>query len=73
MNREQYEDDLAKRQEEHLKRVRGIKDQFWKPCYHDNCTQCHGTFVKLDGSRCIHMLYCDCPKCQPITVIYKNE
>ena len=63
MSREQYEEELKRRQEEHLKNVKKQQDFNWKPCIHDQCTQCHGTGVKLDGSPCIHGMYCDCPKC----------
>lgn len=67
MDREQYERDLKRRQAEHLRRVRQ-GGRRWKPCRHDNCPQCHGTGVKLDGSQCIHMLHCDCPKCSPYSM-----
>jgi len=63
MNRLEYEKDLANRQREHLERVNGRLN--WKPCAHDQCTSCHGTGIKEDGSYCIHCLYCDCPKCSP--------
>lgn len=52
MNREAYEEDLRRRQEEHLRQVRS-SPLGWKPCAHDGCTQCHGTGVKIDGSSCI--------------------
>lgn len=65
MDREQYERDLKRRQEEHLGHVRGHQDADWKPCMHDGCPECIGTGVKRDGSICIHMLYCSCPKCSP--------
>jgi hypothetical protein len=62
-NRKQYEEDLAKRQAEHLKRVgEGLG---WQPCLHERCPLCHGTGVRLDGSMCIHHLSCSCPKCTP--------
>lgn len=34
-------------------------------CLHDNCSSCHGTGRKADGSMCIHMISCPCPKCSP--------
>ena len=58
MDRKQYEEDLKKRQEEHLKRV----NSNWQPCLHDSCPMCHGTGTKRDGSMCIHNLSCPCPK-----------
>ena len=63
-DKEQYEKDLKRKQEEHLRQVAG-KDDYnsWQPCLHDSCTQCKGTGIKLDGSICIHNLSCPCPKC----------
>lgn len=63
-DREQYEKDLKQRQEEHLKNVYNRKGE-WRPCLHDGCQNCHGTGIKLDGSRCVHMISCSCPKCSP--------
>jgi len=65
MERQQYEENLKKRQEEHLKNVQGFQDSCWQPCLHDECTQCHGTGIKLDGTPCIHHISCPCPKCSP--------
>lgn len=61
-SRKEYEDDLARRQREHLDQVHG---QNWQPCMHDACTECVGTGVKRDGTPCVHMLSCPCPKCSP--------
>ncbi len=63
MDRDTYEEDLKRRQEEHLRKIRN--PPYWRPCMHDSCTQCHGTGIKLDGSTCIHMISCPCPKCTP--------
>ena len=63
--RDNYEKDLEKRQQDHLDRVYRRNDIHWKPCLHDGCSQCHGTGIKLDGSMCVHMLSCPCPKCTP--------
>lgn len=67
MNREEYEKDLKRRQEEHLKNVRQLAvskmTEYWTPCMHDQCTSCHGTGIKLDGSMCLHAIICPCPKC----------
>lgn len=65
MNRKQYEEDLARRQKEHLELVHECEMKEWQPCLHDHCTSCHGTGVRLDGSACVHMLSCPCPKCSP--------
>lgn len=34
-------------------------------CAHDSCPECGGTGKKVDGSMCVHYLYCSCPKCNP--------
>lgn len=62
--RKEYEEQLTKKQKEHLERVAANKKLEWKPCLHDECSQCHGTFVKHNGSRCFHFISCNCPKCQ---------
>ena len=64
MDREQYEKDLRRRQEEHLKRVHGRGEREFQPCMHDGCSRCHGTGVKSDGTVCVHMISCRCPKCR---------
>ena len=53
-------------QEEHLKKIEGYKilKRRGKPCLHDSCTECYGTGVKLDGSKCVHWVSCNCPKCR---------
>lgn len=65
MDRQKYEEDLRRRQEEHLKIVQGRNNSNWRPCMHDNCSMCHGTGIKIDGSFCVHMISCPCPKCSP--------
>ena len=62
MDRQEYEKDLKRRQEEHLKQV---NNDFGQPCMHDACPECMGTGVKRDGSACIHFISCPCPKCTP--------
>lgn len=64
-DREIHERELAERQRRHLENVFRQNDNSWRPCMHDQCTQCHGTGVKYDGSPCIHYLSCPCPKCTP--------
>ena len=32
-------------------------------CAHDQCSLCGGTGVKTDGTTCVHMISCTCPKC----------
>ena len=58
---------LRRRQAEHLRKVKknrdaGELDDF---CAHDRCGDCLGTFVKLDGSTCVHMISCTCSRCVP--------
>ncbi len=62
MDKKQYQKDLIERQRKHLEHL--FTDN-WKPCLHDNCTECMGTFLRKDGTVCFHMLSCDCPKCSP--------
>ena len=65
INREEYEKQLAEKQMNHLENMNHIRERNWRPCMHDQCTQCHGTGVKWDGSACIHSISCPCPKCSP--------
>jgi len=65
MNKEDYEKDLKKRQEQHLKNIQGFRESTWQPCLHDSCSSCLGTGVKENGSICIHFISCSCPKCSP--------
>lgn len=60
-----YEDNLRRRQKEHLERVHNRGGRYQK-CLHDGCPQCVGTGIKKDGSACIHCLSCSCPKCSPV-------
>lgn len=71
--REEYEEELKRKQKEHLDNVKKysnpIKKQNnnnWQPCLHDGCPECLGTGIKKDGSICIHHISCPCPKCTPI-------
>jgi len=34
-------------------------------CLHDQCIECLGTGRRKDGTICIHMISCPCPKCNP--------
>lgn len=61
-----YEENLRRRQEEHLRNVYNTDDRNWRPCMHDSCPDCLGTGVKHDGSACIHYISCPCPKCSPM-------
>ena len=63
--RDKYETNLIERQRQHLRDVRARMQADWQPCLHDQCPECMGTGVKKDGSTCIHMISCQCPKCTP--------
>lgn len=65
MDREQYEKELKERQQRHLSNIRNQNDANWRPCMHDQCTDCHGTGTKANGSSCVHCISCPCPKCTP--------
>ena len=65
VDREQYEEDLARKRKKHLDRIFKRNNQNWRPCMHDNCPSCFGTGIKSDGTACVHMISCPCPKCTP--------
>jgi len=67
-DKKQYEEDLKKRQEEHLKNIQKQQDINWRPCMHDSCPSCVGTGLKSNGSACIHYISCPCPKCSPQSI-----
>lgn len=55
-------------QAKYLRKVRELREKTRQPCLHDGCDKCHGTGIKLDGSRCVHMISCPCRKCNPYTL-----
>ena len=61
--------DLKRRQQEHLQKVKKNKPQK-ADCSHNQCSQCIGTGVKVDGTPCIHMIACSCPICSPSCISY---
>ena len=65
IDRERYERELAEIKRKHLEAVGQARVSDWQPCLHDGCPECHGTGVRLDGSSCVHMISCPCPKCTP--------
>lgn len=65
MDREEYERNLKRKQDEHLKMVINQNISDWQPCMHNSCPLCHGTGIKLDRSMCVHMIACPCPKHSP--------
>ena len=58
---------LEHRQRKHLEEVERLARSRYseKTCAHTFCTSCHGTGIQLDGTRCIHYISCQCPKCSP--------
>lgn len=64
MDRQKYEEELNKRQTEHLKGLIVNCNTNWQPCLHDACPTCHGTGVGRNGV-CVHGIACPCPKCTP--------
>lgn len=64
-DQEEFERELRRKQKQHLERVKSRSRMPWRPCLHDLCPSCFGTGIKVDGSRCVHMLSCPCPKCTP--------
>lgn len=63
LTQDEYEADLKRRQEEHLKSV--FPNKRWQTCLHDGCPNCHGTGFSKFGGICVHNLSCPCPKCSP--------
>lgn len=63
--KKQYEEDLKRRQQEHLNNVQKFQNTNWRPCLHDSCPECLGTGIKKDGTMCVHYISCPCPKCSP--------
>lgn len=63
MDKEEYEQDLEKRQHRHLEGIIKKPSEF-RPCKHDQCSRCIGTFIKQDGTYCVHLLKCNCEKCK---------
>lgn len=63
-----YEEGLRRRREKHYEYLRQATRRPYQPCTHDGCSECVGTGIKRDGSPCIHMISCPCPKCSPVSV-----
>ena len=56
-------EDLNEKQKEHLRRVFDNVMNNDKECLHDQCQECFGTGVKIDGTPCVHNISCNCSKC----------
>lgn len=37
-----------------------------EPCVHNGCKDCNGSGHKKNGNPCVHMIHCQCPKCNPM-------
>ncbi len=46
-----------------LKKVAANTQKPFRPCLHDKCSACHGTYVRDNGTRCVHYISCSCPRC----------
>ena len=58
------DEDLKRRQEDHLKQVRRQTRNRPSDCLHNRCILCIGTGVKKNGDRCVHFLSCPCGRCR---------
>lgn len=63
MCKESYLKDLLAKQAAHLKKVAANTEKPFRPCLHDKCSACHGTYVRDNGTRCVHYISCSCPRC----------
>lgn len=59
------DEDLRRRQEDHLNQVRRRTRTRPSDCLHNRCISCVGTGIKKNGDRCIHFLSCPCGRCKP--------
>jgi hypothetical protein len=64
ISKEKYERELIEKQRNHMENVNKTKNDNFIPCLHDSCSECIGTGIKKDGTPCIHMISCPCPKCK---------
>ena len=56
---------IEKRKKQHLENVRRFKPSHNNRCLHNECPECFGTGIKLNGFACVHMLSCGYSKCSP--------
>lgn len=62
------DEELRRRQDEHMEEVhrRMNQDQSREvDCLHNQCTECVGTGIRKDGTKCLHMISCPCSRCTP--------
>ena len=60
-----YDDDLRRRQADHLRDVQRRNRGRPSDCAHNHCSECVGTGIKKDGTACVHHISCPCPRCTP--------
>ena len=70
-NESERDRELRKRQNEHMRKVhyRKRKQDQASDCQHNQCSGCHGTGIKLDGTVCHHMISCNCSRCDPFSYL----
>ena len=74
MDEQEYYRNLKQTQDDHLRRINSNPFNFetyrpsFQPCMHDQCSECHGTGLRSNGTYCIHNLSCPCPKCTPYSL-----
>ena len=61
------DEDLRKRQQDHLRQVSRNNMGRASDCQHNQCRSCVGTGIRKDGSRCAHAISCPCARCTPRT------
>lgn len=65
---EDPEDDFEERRHTHmaqLTELRKYRKSQEQACLHLTCPNCFGTGTRSDGSPCVHMMSCSCPRCTP--------
>lgn len=59
--------ELIRRRQQHLEALKSRTQKAkLSDCAHNRCSQCWGTFRKLDGTPCVHMMSCPCPMCNRV-------
>lgn len=68
MTQQEYQADILRQQEEHLRQIAAPNERSFQPCMHNSCPSCVGTGIRQDGSACVHGISCPCPKCSPTSI-----
>jgi hypothetical protein len=63
---DRVDSELVLKERKKLLEIR-LKNDFinHESCLQDQCLECMGTHIKIDGNPCIHYLSCSCTKCTP--------